>query len=304
MKWMLDINELNVDWQYKTGDGYQCVCEFHDDTHPSMFVNCIEQTFYCFACGEYGRIDKLLDVTGGVKRWVANTTDSKTIVGGGWTKKLSYSSAHNDSYVIGRGVTGEQIDKFGILSNHDEVVFPLRNEMGDLVGVKIRIKRPRGNVKYLTFGKQPTVVKNFGSDWDGQVMVTEGIFGMLAFDRVGVKCVTPLSANRVNGMQVLFNHKPQTNFILFFDNDVAGLSAAAKGVLLGAVNWNVFGMYQFQDVDVLSNEALLHIATGRGESLSYTHDPNYFLGVIEKQYGKTIYKQHKKRFDKFAKDIT
>ena len=54
MNYQIDIEELNVEHKYLTHNGAMCLCEFHDDTHPSMFVNTVEQFFYCFACGEHG----------------------------------------------------------------------------------------------------------------------------------------------------------------------------------------------------------------------------------------------------------
>ena len=50
--WSLNPDELEVQWKYKTGNGVVALCENpdHDDNHPSMFVDLVEQTFYCFSC--------------------------------------------------------------------------------------------------------------------------------------------------------------------------------------------------------------------------------------------------------------
>ena len=44
----------------KKGANYVCICPFHPDTNPSLFVNRQKQLFKCFACGEGGTVLKFV----------------------------------------------------------------------------------------------------------------------------------------------------------------------------------------------------------------------------------------------------
>lgn len=39
----------------RKGREYVCVCPFHDDHAPSMYVSPMKQIYKCFACGAGGR---------------------------------------------------------------------------------------------------------------------------------------------------------------------------------------------------------------------------------------------------------
>lgn len=40
----------------KAGINYKGICPFHNDSHPSMMVNKVRQTYHCFVCGEHGDV--------------------------------------------------------------------------------------------------------------------------------------------------------------------------------------------------------------------------------------------------------
>ena len=44
----------------KKGANYVCICPFHSDTNPSLFVSRQKQLFKCFACGEGGTVLKFV----------------------------------------------------------------------------------------------------------------------------------------------------------------------------------------------------------------------------------------------------
>lgn len=62
----MNINEflkILPDYNYKVekvGDKYRICCPFHNDTNtPNLFIYPKTESFYCFACGEGGKLNKL-----------------------------------------------------------------------------------------------------------------------------------------------------------------------------------------------------------------------------------------------------
>lgn len=52
------IEQLNLEGEFK-GDEFCCLCVFHKEKTPSMFINIHTGKFYCFGCGEGGPFSKL-----------------------------------------------------------------------------------------------------------------------------------------------------------------------------------------------------------------------------------------------------
>lgn len=304
--WRLDPNQLGIDWKYKSGDGVLAICENpnHDDNHPSMFVNLVsgEEFFYCFSCQFKGSINKLTELTGGNKKYTYDEVKGVDVNDQEWRSLLKNPLAINDQYLIERGVTRKEVDRFDIRSNNSQIIFPLNCNLTDeVIGVKIRLKNPIGKIKYLTFGKQPDYIisrEYKGSDSVGQrYIVTEGMFGLSKFYRYDINAITPLSSNRYHNLYQYMKINKYQSFYILFDPDFSGYYSAMKLLFDCRALNNVYAFKVFADIDLASDKVMQEFQTASYSQIT-TRDSFELLDNIENLYGEDVRNKTRDRFMK------
>lgn len=199
-------------------------CPFHDDRHPSASFNVNSGLFFCFACGAAANASQLAARTGGyvVRNDSIPHTKLKSVESE-WRHYLESPLALNNDYLKNRFVTKAQVEAFNILELPWGVGFPIVN--GSSTKHKaLLIRRYEGNPRYIFFGEKPAAL--MGRQWrrDG-LIVTEGIFGMLAVDRCGYNGVTTLGTAIHSDLRRLLRW---TDVKVAFDADFPGYLGAAK----------------------------------------------------------------------------
>lgn len=297
----VDPKLLGLEKYFVTSSGVLALCESpeHDDNNPSMFINLSEKFCYCYSCGFICSIEELVDITGGEIKYVFEAPKN-TAKDNQWIKKLGFDLGYNDEYLVKRGVTDKQITKYEIRTNENEVIFPLHDvRTGEPIGAKVRLKKPRGNIKYLTFGDMPLYYSNTKlNNTNKPFVVTEGIFGVLRYDKFGVNAISPLSVTRITPLKKVFEKYSNVDFVLSFDDDIAGYTAQMKLLFLCRSLKNVYGTATLWDVDEQIEpfiKSRQYVPSGLR-----TKDPLYYLAVIEHIWGKDIKEDVKKRYLKFV----
>lgn len=292
--YQLDVESLGVNYKYYSGEGVMCLCEFHNDTHPSMFVNLVEGNFYCFACGVKGNIDKLLQYTNGTKKYIPYNLKVNSSDNDEWLNLLSLQSAVDDSYLLGRGFSNEVIEKWGLLSDEDRVIIPLK-KFDETIGLKVRIKNSKKGIKYLTFGHQPTYMSNFDInivDTGFNVIITEGLLGLMRYDMLRIKCITPLSVNRAIGLRKLIENF-KFNYWICFDNDIAGLLGTAKLLYVTRAFDNIKAIREPFDVDDFDLTKI--------DFSTEVKSPEVYVGFIQDEFGNDVFIKSCKQYANFKK---
>lgn len=298
----LDPDALEIQYSSITISGQAiAVCEFHDDNSPSMMVNLVEGNYYCFSCGAYGDANKLVSVTGGEQIWKHQNFSGNRATSDEWLALLKNSSGVEDSFLALRGVENQQVNKYNILSNETQVIFPLLNKRGICTGIKIRNKRAKGRAKYLTFGVMPPYITTgefpIVADYRDVVVITEGLFGLLRLDKLGYNAITPLSANRIEGLAKLIEVSSH-DFYIAFDHDVAGYLAASKLMYLCRHCDNLFAFDRFFEIDDVETERDMP----DWDNNIPAEDYNYFTeGFIENEFGKAVALKTKRSFERFRR---
>lgn len=202
-------------------------CPFHGDRKPSLTFNVNSGLYYCFACGAAGTVKKLASVLGG--RVIAGRVQppARAYDDDQWHHLLDGPLALDDEYLQGRGVTNEQVQRYRIHRHPDGICLPLTDILGDTVGVIMR-RREASNLRYMSFGEKPPLwpLDTFDEARSArEVVLTEGLFGVLAADRAG------LTAMSVLGAAVKWEARrylQQISAVVAFDDDLAGYIGAAR----------------------------------------------------------------------------
>ncbi|MGL5590659.1 MAG: toprim domain-containing protein, partial [Metamycoplasmataceae bacterium] len=120
----------------------------------------------------------------------------------------------------------------------DRIVFPIKNEFGDIVALSARTLDANEKVyKYINSGdsvvfNKSSVIYNFwrAKETGKELFLVEGFMDVIAFARVGLNNAVALMGTSVSEIHIskLKNH----SVVLFFDNDAAGLQATNKSIFL------------------------------------------------------------------------
>ncbi|MDK2819861.1 MAG: DNA primase [Mycoplasmataceae bacterium] len=151
----------------------------------------------------------------------------------------------------------------------DRIIFPIKNDFGDIVGLSARTLDPsEKNYKYINssdsivFNKS-SIIYNFwrAKEVSKELYLVEGFMDVIAFARVGLYNSIALMGTSISEIHTkkLKNH----SIVLFLDNDTAGLNATLK---------SIFFLFKVNiDVNVIRNSSI--------------YDPDEFLNTNgEKQF--------------------
>lgn len=210
--------------QYLSGDEVLALCPFHTDHHASMTVNLETGLFFCFVCGAGGRATRLAVELGGRLTMVPRKMTRE--VDDGWRSLLTAPLAYDHPYLMGRGVTNQQVLNHRILNLPVGVGVPLHGRTGAVVGLLVRRTRS-GASRYITYGDRPEVwPMQTAFDNHRDIVFVEGVFGALNAEHCGVPgCVAVLGATLQKEASWVAN-KPGTKVL--FDDDEAGYLGAGR----------------------------------------------------------------------------
>ena len=262
----------------RCGKLFKGLCPFHDDHHPSLIVDPQKQTFTCYACGEHGDViafvqkmercsfaeatEKLKIENGKLK---INKTKAKPVKEKSDENKFSifnsqYSIEKNCKffssllpYACGDSdLTPAYLDfEVGVSPGmvpkewykmRNRVIFPLRDEMGGLIGFAAR-KHPDGNPdepKYIN-----TSVANGYKKSDhlyglyrakeaiaerGLVYLVEGYKDVIAMHAAGFVNTVALCGTVLCDGHIRLLKKYASQAVVLLDGDEAGRKATATAV--------------------------------------------------------------------------
>lgn len=221
MKIGFDPYALNLQVVKITGVEAKLRCPFHSDKTPSATFNLSTGLFHCFGCNYNANVYRLIKELGGFIRKIdiASVPHAEEVERE-W-RQLAYSPlAIDDEYLISRGVTNEQIVKFNILKNENGILFPIFNHRGVLSGVQLR--KYHGDPKYILNGER-TPVWPMSNLRHHELLLVEGVFGVIRADKYGINAVCVMGASIVeSAAKVLQGHKVK----VVFDDDIAGYLGA------------------------------------------------------------------------------
>ena len=262
----------------RCGKLFKGLCPFHDDHHPSLIVDPQKQTFTCYACGEHGDViafvqkmercsfaeatEKLKIENGKLK---INKTKAKPVKEKSDENKFSifnsqFSIEKNCKffssllpYACGDSdLTPAYLDfEVGVSPGmvpkewykmRNRVIFPLRDEMGGLIGFAAR-KHPDGNPdepKYIN-----TSVANGYKKSDhlyglyrakeaiaerGLVYLVEGYKDVIAMHAAGFVNTVALCGTVLCDGHIRLLKKYASQAVVLLDGDEAGRKATATAV--------------------------------------------------------------------------
>ncbi len=255
-----------------SGDNLIGICPFHEDTHRSFSMNAYTGQWVCFSesCGEYGGLFSFL-----VKGCGYPSTKAKEIVGEwddfygkgtpeGWdvdfptwadrrrmddtqepiAEKLLGLYDFCPRYMKQREFKKETLRRWeiGFDFETERVTFPVRDEVGNLIGISKRTTRNE-DPKYLHLGfkRSRVLYGEFFCPHNAVIWTSEGQTDALALWQMGVPYPTSTMSAQVGKRQIKRLGR-YSKVVMAFDLDSDGISAAQKvgGVLLEAGHRQVY----------------------------------------------------------------
>ena len=236
-------------------------CPFHKDhreNRPSCGVfledrgNFKAGDFHCFTCGETGNLAKLVGkCLGGTeetgKQWLLNSYCDVLLQRPFYLPKIELGTESSSSptflsedlikpflgyhsYMEKRHISREVAEKFDLGYNpeNNSIIFPLRDEKGNLVGTSSRnISQKLFNIDIINVAKPVYLLHNIIKEGYSSVIVCESQIDALAAWSYGYAACAMIGTGTDEQHRVL-NKSPIRHYILMFDNDSAGKSAAAR----------------------------------------------------------------------------
>lgn len=237
------------------GDELHAPCPFHKDgqeKHPSFSIHCDKEkagVYHCFTCGVSGNILQLVAHCLNLNDYQAkelllenfeNVIFSSEIE----LPKIELESKQNfyinekvleqyryiHPYVLDRGITEETIKKFqiGCTPDGQYITFPCWDKFGNLIGI---FKRSTTNKSFIIPKDilKPIYLLNFvlKENYD-TVFVCEGNFDALKMWQNGYPSIALFGAGTSKSQIELLNSTEIRNYILMYDNDIAGRHGAER----------------------------------------------------------------------------
>ena len=245
----------------KAGNEWQCLCPYHDDSHPSFSINVENGVFICFACGVKGTMNDLA-VHLGVAGAEPSTPEGEeerlgrlqTALKGLRDATPSYSPwgtqhpvlpeshlvrfNYSHGYWEERGLSPAIQETFDLgydpIRNHG--IIPLRAYGGELVGVIRRQLEKDAHPRYLyprgfkisehLFGAHMARNHRGETDISGRLAIVEGSLDCIACWDAGIPAVALLGSRLSDVQYALLQKLGSTFMVAMTDRDEAGRKAA------------------------------------------------------------------------------
>lgn len=248
-------------YKYSKATEILVICPFHNDKHPSMAVSLKNGVYHCFTCGASGPGAKLVARTGGIleeqsplyARPVYEEERDEALAEMLKSGKVIRSS---HPYLAKRGVTLAQTKAYGFIDYGTAIGLPIWQD-DECIGIQMRNTSKKGVWRYRVIGEKPRLFRGHSSG--GNLIVTEGIFGMLNAERHGLSAATILGASHDGFLWLT----PSETALCVFDADEAGLRCAARCLINTP---NVTAYVPGGEADELSKDAWKLVLTHSPES--------------------------------------
>ena len=236
------LNKQSVSFR-PSGNDYlvECLSPDHQDSNPSMRIDKITGVYNCLACGFSGNIYRFFNVN--VSMLDNRVLFLKSKIREMYQNNFTIPKGAAPFYAPFRDISVETLNKFQAFTHsdyEDRIVFPLRNESGNLAGFNARHMYSDAQPKYL-FDPPNMKVDLYPYDAkpiNSSIILVEGLFDMLNLHDKGltntVCCFgtafgsTKKHKTQKANLSRLLNFKLRgvTKIYIMYDGDLAGRSAS------------------------------------------------------------------------------
>lgn len=217
-------------------------CPIHGDARRSATVNFQTREWYCHACEEGGSLTGLISRRGdwhpvpqaqnGSGGRAASTALPDSAKLDGWASALLGSESAREYLMDKRGLSVDTIQRYGIGWNGNRYMFPIYDEKGALVNV--RMYSPSQDPKWINwqgFGSPPRLYPATTLlDDPSSLLIAEGEMDTLLANQHGIAAVTSTGGAKSMGRwRAEWNRWMQGRTVsLCFDRDAEGRQSARK----------------------------------------------------------------------------
>lgn len=196
-----------------------CICPFHNDHRPSMNVNKIYGYFHCFSCGACGKVSDLIGVN-----FIPSLQPKEKVIEITSVNLMDYFRGRVvESFRKERGFTKEIMRKFEVLEDKEGfLIFPIRNESGELKGVvkrKNRYFRTYCKVGKFLYGENLLEAK--------EAILVEGIADVMRSYQYGYPALGLFGCG-ITPEREQFISRRLRKVVLALDTDLSGRRASWK----------------------------------------------------------------------------
>ena len=228
----------------ESGDELLCICRWHEDSSPSLYVNIKKAVYVCFACGASGgpkELREVLKLPPGrlvpidpakvrqqnimLRNHVAPEPMPESVL-------RSYQSTPTTLWE-GRGFSPQTVKMAGLGFDLEANagIIPFRTETGTLLGVIRRYVDPAVKPKY----RYPTGAPISKVLWGAWLMINtdtvalcEGSLDAVALWDADIPAVGLLGCRLSGAQEELIGRMGVSKVVLFLDNDKAGKEASME----------------------------------------------------------------------------
>lgn len=272
---LLEYAEQSHTFKRVGSDSYAALCSKHQDINPSLFITPSKNLWYCHGCGKGGNIlnwlmhyeglrfddavKKVEKISGKeiikiapcssmsfyktlerIKR--VNEKPKREVLDSSYLDKFQVIDGQPEEW-IAEGITNEMIKKYDIRidTNGNRIVYPVRDNNGNLIGVKGRTRfkayKTLGISKYINYQKlgTPDFLQGMYENRENikaknTVIIFEGIKSVMKVDAWGYDYGVSAETSRLNDEQIKVIIKLNVGeVVLAFDQDVCWEKALAEG---------------------------------------------------------------------------
>lgn len=249
----------HFDVRNRSGEEWQCLCVFHNDSSPSLSINVSSGLYICYACGAKGNgktlarhlgelapSDSQCDIDA-LEEKIRQCQEVKKVVqhrrvdGVYWESRYRLVPNWSDEWVkrLGNSYSDELADRFSLGYDvlRDELVIPIFDWNGSAEGA---VRRRLGNFdgpKYL-YSKGFKTSQHLYGAWQARVhhpvrrpkrvAIVEGTIDALSLWGVGITAVALLGSQLSPVQKRLLYKIDALEYVVMTDRDQAGAKAAMQ----------------------------------------------------------------------------
>lgn len=206
--------------KYRGKDEIHVFCPFHGGHGTSATFNVRTGEFWCFSCQRASNVYELAAQFGGIvtKGYFPPAEKEED----NWRENLKARINVKNDYLLGRGVTPQQIEEYEIREFDNGVGIPLKDHNGVDRGMVIRNYRGPHRYNYCGERLLGWPLQNMpGYDRKEPLIVVEGIFGALRGLKYGYNTFATLGVMMKNEVKTKWLSQFK-RVIVVYDNDQGG----------------------------------------------------------------------------------
>ncbi len=217
------------------GSEYCCLCPWHDDKNPSLFINIKENKAICFAGCFSGTARKAIEKLLGYVPQNPETAFEQVQITRRFRDWSVRSQTGSIEYMYERGFTEETIKAWAIYydADKDSIAIPAFKRSGKKVGTIYRQTSPEAVPKYLYSPGFKVSRTLFGTylfePLPAEVVyIVEGPLDCIWMWQCGYKSTVALLGSRMSIAQTALMGKLGSDIGLCMDNDVTGKKSTGE----------------------------------------------------------------------------